>query len=278
MSAKRVNDEGITLLKHTIDIKWVEPPQSREAFLKDDKMVVCLEPSTNEARNVARASMLYANESILPESRRLVHPLVATATVFTVIRKMLMMDRKLEALNCLNEEYYKPEVEQNATIGTYVQTMEKLDSEGLFTRVYMKELSELDIKYPTVISDPVAEQETQNFLEALKRLVEKQKGVDVDPSHRGKYIDMNVMLVAREGNYNPGPYVNYAKDCWTRGLARLYVMALDDKVGVAKQSVLLIKAEALFNVEKEWTYNIKTTRKILNAYLAVLNRTDITAN
>lgn len=272
LSAKRVNEEGIDLLKHTIEIKWVEPPQTREAFLKADKMVVCLEPSTSEARNVARASILYANESVLSNSRRLIHPLVLKAAVFAVTRKMLMMDRKLDALDCLNDEYFKPTLQTNPDIGDYVQTMEKLDNEGLFTRVFLKELSELDAKFPQVISDPEAEEETKTFLDILKRLVNKQKGVDADLTHRGHMIDANIMLVAREGNIDPAPYVNYAKRCCDTGLERLYVIAMDDKVGVARTAVALIKAEGSFSIENEWHYKVKYKKVLLDGYLAVLNR------
>jgi hypothetical protein len=53
LASRRVNEEGVNLLPHRIDIKWVEP-KDREAFLKDGKVVICLESSVNEASARAR--------------------------------------------------------------------------------------------------------------------------------------------------------------------------------------------------------------------------------
>src|SRR3990170_4522486 len=37
-ASKRVNEEGVNLLPHGVDVKWAEP-KAREAFLKEDKIV-----------------------------------------------------------------------------------------------------------------------------------------------------------------------------------------------------------------------------------------------
>lgn len=75
LASKKVNKEGIDLLPHGVDIKWVEP-KDRGAFLKDGNVVVCLEPSHNEARNLARAALLYVAEDLIRESQRFVSPTV----------------------------------------------------------------------------------------------------------------------------------------------------------------------------------------------------------
>lgn len=271
LASKKVNDEGINLLPHRIDIKWVEP-QNRDAFLKDGKIVVCLESSLNEARNLARATILYTSEGFVRESQRFINPNVLRSACFAIARKMLMMDRKLDALRCLNEEFLKPEISNRPSIGDYIPIMEKLDSDGVFTRVFMKELSELDAKLPSVLSNPRAERETVSFLETMKKLAEKKKGIDISPAHRGQVIDMSIMLVAREGVIDPTPYIDYAEKCWTEGLPRLYVMAHEAHIKVASQAVIAIKALGIFEVEKEWKLGIPTKRGLFNSYIAILSR------
>jgi len=271
LASKKVNAEGVNLLPHRIDIKWVEP-QSRDAFLKDGKIVVCLESSLNEARNLARATILYTSEDFVRESQRFINPNVLKSAFFAIARKMLMMDRKLDALRCLNEEFLKSEISNNPLIGDYIQTMEKLDSEGVFTRVFLNELSELDAKLPSVLSDPRAEAETVSFLETMKKLPEKKKGIDINPTHRGQVIDMSIMLVAREGVIDPTLYINYAEKCWKEGLPSLYVMAHGNNIGVASQAVIGIKALGIFKVEKEWKFAIPTKRGRFNSYIVILSR------
>jgi hypothetical protein len=271
LASRRVNEEGVNLLPHRIDIKWVEP-KGREAFLKDGKIVVCLESSLNEDRNLARASILYASEDFLRESQRFIEQKVLKSVCLALARKMLMLDRKLDALRCINEEFIKPEVTNDQRIGDYLETMEKLDIEGILTRVYLKELSDLDAKLPTLLSSPRAENETVSFLQTMKKLVEKQKGVDINPTHRGQVIDMSIMLVAREGILDPTPYLNYAEKCWNSGLPRLYVMAQGDNTDFAKDVVIGINTLGKYGVEKAWSYRVAQKKGSFDSYVAVMSR------
>ncbi len=271
LASRQVNEEGVNLLPHRIDIKWVEP-KDREAFLKDGKVVICLESSLNEARNLARASILYASEDFLRESQRFIEQKVLKSACFALSRKMLMLDRKLDALRCLNEEFIKPEITNDPRVGDYLGTMEELDAEGILTRVYLKELSELDAKLSSVLSNPRAEKETVTFLQTMKKLVEKKKGIDINPSHRGQVIDMSVMLVAREGIINPEPYFDFAERCWNNGLPRLYVMAQGDNTNFARDAVIGIKALGIYGVEKEWSFRIRDKKGGFDSYIAVMSR------
>lgn len=150
--------------------------------------------------------------------------------------------------------------------------MEKLDAEGILTRVYLKELSELDAKLPTLLSSQRAENETVSFLQTMKKLVEKQKGVDINPTHRGQVIDMSIMLVAREGILDPTPYFNYAEKCWDSGLPRLYVMAQGDNTDFAKDVVIGINSLGKYCVEKAWSFRIARKKDSFDSYVAVMSR------
>ena len=271
LSSKKVNEEGVKLLPHGVDIKWVDP-RDRDAFLKEDKIVVCLESSVNEARNLARATMLYVSEDLIRESQRFVDRKVMKSACFAVARKMLMIDRRLDAFKRLNEEFLEPEITEYPSIKDHVEVMEKLDSEGCFTRLLLKELSELDAKLSPSLSDPRAEKETVSFVQTMKKLSEKQKGIDISPTHRGKVIDVSIMLIAREGVKDPTPYIKYAKKCWSEGLPRLYVMAQAKHIMVAVSAVLGIKTSGIYRVEKEWKFWVPKKRGGFEAYVAVLSR------
>jgi hypothetical protein len=183
-----------------------------------------------------------------------------------------MLDRKLGALRCLNEEFIKIETVNNPRITDYIMTMEKLDAEGHLTRVFLKELSEIDAKLPSVLSSPTAEAETVTFLQMMKQLAEKKKGVDINTSHRGQIIDMSIMLVAREGVDDPTPYINHAERCWSNGLPRLYIMAQGNKIDIAKNAIIGIKALGIYGVETECSFRIPDERGGFDSYTVVLSR------
>jgi hypothetical protein len=271
LASKKVNSEGVNLLPHGVNIRWVETKE-REAFLKEDKIVVCFEPSINEARNLARATMLYTSEDLMRESQRFVDRRVIRAACIAVARKMLMIERKLDALKCLSEEFLQPEIAQHPSINEYLETMGKLDFEGNFTRVLLNELSELGTKLLSALSDPRAESETISFMQAMKRLAEKQRGIDADPDFRGRVIDYRIVLIAREGVKNPSRYINFMKRQWDEGVPKIYVLAQGDRTITASEAVLGIRAMGLYRVEKEWKFKLTSTHGSFNAYTAVLFR------
>lgn len=271
LSSKRVNEEGVKLLPHGIDIKWAEP-ESRDAFLKENKIVVCLEPSINEARNLARATMLYTSEDLIRESQRFIDAKIMKAACFAVARKMLMMDRRLDAFKCLNDEFLEPELSNHPSIKGHIEVMEKLDDEGNFTRLFLNEFSELGEKLSGYLSEPRAERETVTFMGIMKKLAEKQKGVDINPIHRGQIINVGIMLIARTLATDPNPYINYARKNWGRGLTKIYVLAQGIHVRLAVAAVLGIKTLGIYRVEKEYRFGVPSKKGAVPSYIAILSR------
>jgi hypothetical protein len=271
LSSKKLNNEGVVLLPHGVNVKWVES-KDRDAFLKENKIVVCLESSANEARNLARATFLYASEDLIRESQRFIDSNVMKSACFAVSRKMLMYENRLDALKCLKDEFLEPEIEEHPSIEELLAIMENLDSEGIFTRVLLKEFSELDAKLHGTLTDHTAMAETLTFMNTMKRLSEKEKGIDVNPDHRGTIIDVSIMLIAREGKRDPNPYIKYAKKCWDLGVPRLYILAQGVRIEIALASVLGVKTLGIYRIDREWKYTITSQKKKFESYVAVLSR------
>lgn len=273
LCSKRINEEGLTLLPHGVDIKWVEPVD-RGAFLKENKVIVCLESSYNEAKNLARATMLYVAEDLIRKSRRFVEPLTMKSADFVVARKMLMMDRRLDAIRYLNEEFIKPEADKRPEVALYVSSMEKMDVGGHFTRILLREFSELDTRLPPSLpSDTQVEAETLSFTQMLKELVEKKKGVDVYPTHRGQVIRVSIMPIARsETRPDPARYVDWAKKCLNDQIPVIYVVARGINIPLAEWVIEEIEKKGIYERQHEWKYKIPYGRHGVNSYVAVLSK------
>jgi hypothetical protein len=273
LSSQKLNEEGMNLLPHGIEIKWVEPME-RDAFLEQDKVVVCLESSYNEARNLARATMLYVQEDLIHQSRRFVHAPIMKSIDLVIAKKMLSTDRKLEALRCLSDEFIAPELNNKPAIQSHMALMERIDEQGLLTRLLLREFSELDTRLLGAVSDERAVQETRSFTQKVKELVEKEKGVDVYPIHMGKIICVSIMPVAREdlaGQPDPTRYVNYAKKCSDDGFPTLYVVARGLNVFLAEWSVEEIEKRGLYKEIRHWKFKM-SDRKRTEGYVAFLSR------
>lgn len=272
--AKKLNAEaGIDLLPHDIDIKWVEP-QDRDAFLKNGDIVVCLESSYNEERNLSRATMLYVEEDLVYESQRFINTTIMKSLSFAIARKLLMLDRKLGALKCLNQEFMEPEIKKMVQIREYVKGMEMMDRQGLLTRVLLREFSKLDAKLSPSLTDTQARKETKSFTMLLKRFVERATGEEMlTLDHKGAVFRIHLLPVAKFERFNISNFLKAVSRCNDENIDIIYVLARGRNVVLAKFVISEIEKTKLYLKNKDWEYNIIGRRKAkLRTYVAELSK------
>lgn len=271
-ASKKLNDEGVALLSHGISVRWVEAT-NREAFLREGRVVVCLEPSQNEARNLAMATILYVSDDLIRESQRFVDHTVMKCVSFAVARKMLMIDRRLDAMKLLNEEHIEPAASQIPEIRKYLPAMEKLDSQGFLTRVLLREFSQLGAKLSPMTSDPRSQSETKAFTHLLKDLVEKEKEEDVPLRLRGEVIRVGLAPIARSSaEFNMATYSRSANRSYRDGIETVYVLAAGYNIKLAKLVVRTMERKGLYRKQKEWQYNAFHGRDRVETYVAATIR------
>jgi hypothetical protein len=274
LASKKVNEEaGIDLLPHGVDIKW-DTPQNRDAFLQRGKVVVCLEPSSNEERNLARATMMYVEEDLIAPSQRFVNSTIMKSLCFIIARKMLMLDRKLHALKCLNVEYIEPEVEKKPHIRKYISGMENIDNQGYLTRILLREFFALDPKLSPALTDTQSRKESKGLARMFKVLVEKKVDEQVPLTFSGSRFRVSVMPVAKiTSRFDPANFVKAASHSFDENIEIIYVVARGMNVAIAKLVVSEIEKAKLYFKNKDWEYTVigRTTGQ-LKSYLAELSK------
>lgn len=273
-ASKKVNQEtGIDVLPHGVDIKWDEP-HKRDAFIKRGKIVVCLEPSENEERNLARASMLYVQEDLMASSQRFINTTIMKSLCFAVTRKMLMLDRKLHALKCLNTEFIEPEIEKTPQIREYVSDMDTMDKEGFLTRILLREFSQLDAKLSPALTDPEARKDTKNFTKMLTHFVKRARGARA-PSldYTGAVFRISLLPVAKREKFNIARFTWAVSRCHHENIDTIYVLARGMNVVLAKLVISEIEKARLYLKNTDWEYNIVGRKKgRLESYVAELTK------
>jgi len=275
-ASKKVNQKaGIDLLPHGVDIKW-DKPQKRDAFLEREKIVVCLEPSYNEERNLARATMFYVQEDLISASQRFVNTTIMKSLFFAIARKMLMLDRKLHALKCLNEEFIEPEAEKMPQIREYVSGMDNIDKKGYLTRILLREFSQLDAKLSPALTDTQARKETKAFTRLLRDLAEKEEEELVPLDFLGSVFRIGIMPIAKIGKgFDISNVVKTASYRYHQNIDTVYVVALGTKIGLAKLAITEIEKTELYVKNTDWEYNIVGRKKgIIKSYVGLLEKID----
>ena len=273
--ASRFNSETNGILPYGIQIEWVDPSKfDRDSFVKQGQVIVRLDSHTNEAKNLSHATWLYVQESLIPDSRKYVDATVMRASDFTVVRKILTLERRNDALRYFNEALIRPEVEKSAEIEKYMDYLQDINGHGFFTRILLREFLELGPKLYPSVSDPVAETETRELTDMLTRLVRKKRGVDVTPDFKGKIIRTSIMLIARAeaGGLDISPYVKFARNCARDQIPSLYVAAREAfNISLARTVITELQSLKLFKKSSEpQEFDIVLEGSPVRVYLAVL--------
>ena len=272
VASKKVNGEGLALLPHGVKIKWVEP-MKREAFLEEGKVIVCLESSDNEARNLARTTILYVDDEIIRDSQRFIDPQVFRSLCFSISRKLLMLDKKLEALKCLNEEFVEPEAKAEPRIRNYVVSMAKMDEQGYLTRILLREFSQLDIKLSPAATNLNALSETVTFTHFLGTFVQREREEDVNLSHNRRILKVSLMPIARSVvGFNVSSYTGAASRCFDNGINTIYVLAWAFNIPWAKEAVKAIEQTGKYTKIDEHAFTAVQENRF-QSYLAILANT-----
>jgi hypothetical protein len=231
-----VDDEAKGAIPYPVKVEWVTK-ETPETFIDKYKgeVVVRMRHHSYQPRNLAYAAINYISKGLLPLSRLYLDEKVETSIDLTMTRKVLAQQKQKEALDYFLMEILNPKM-SDQQIRNYLAIMGGLDEEGHFTRILIRELTELGRSlYPK--PDQIALKESSDFVDLLHQLSEKEPGKDISPTYKQKRIRVAIMLVARREKFyevGPEPYVLWAKARAEEGYDSLYLLARGANLGPAK--------------------------------------------
>ena len=222
-----VNTEVEGLLPFGLKVKWISPDLSKEAFIENDRVVVMLNYHSNQDENLAKATMLYMNKAVIPEARPHIHQKLGQAIDLMMTKKALFSF--VEARSSMGhfvQTVLRPQTENDTELKDVCGVIDTIDERGLFTRVLLKELMELGIRRAGITETGDTVFETNEFVKLLKKIAEKERGVNVDPTFIKNSIKVAIIMVARPENVdNPDMYLHAIEERMKKSAQTFYLFA-----------------------------------------------------
>lgn len=226
------------ILPYGFKIKWVDE-ETRNAFVKNKEVVVRMKHHRNQAKNFMYATLSYVDFGLIPDVRHLINKNVIRAVELVFSNKIFLDNNRHDVSQIFFNEIFNKEVKKTSTLERYCNIMDGLDSNGLFTRIALKELSELEQNVPSGIPRKEVTGETVGFIKMLERLVRKRPGIDITPDYNGKFIKCSIVLVAKYEAYllkGIRPHLNFINNSIKKGIKTFYICARGDKnISIAKE-------------------------------------------
>lgn len=238
-----INTEVENLLPYGLKIKWISPELNREAFIQRDRVIVMLDYHNNQDENLARVALLYMNKAVIPEARPHIHQKLGRAIDLMMTKKALFsFVEARSALGHFVDSVLRPAATNDTELKEYCGVIDAIDERGLFTRVFLRELLELGLRRSGITETGDTVFETNEFTKLLRRIAEKERGVDVDPTFAKQNIRMAVILVARPENVDLGPdmYLRAIESRIKKSIKTFYIFARGSRnIEFAKRVVFI---------------------------------------
>ena len=229
--AKDINSQTKDpILPYGLKIKWVGST-TREAFVKQGKVIVRMRHHENQARNFLYATLEWVGKGLIPEARHLVNKTVLRAADLVFTNVLLTKKKRHDVKQLFLDEIYETEVTKGSSLERYCNTFGRLNETGLFTGVALQELSSLSKRTSSVVANTQVRSETIGFMNMLERLARKRHGEDISPDYNGECIKCSIVLVARSETYfvhGLSPYAYFINKCCKEGIRSIYVCAIED--------------------------------------------------
>lgn len=217
------------ILPYSIKINWEPPNTTREAFVRNNEIIVKMSHHRNQAKNFLYATLSYVEKGLIPKSRYLLEKKVLRAVDLIFIKKILSEKKRHDVKQLFYDQIFEPEVTKGSLLERYCSIFDDIDETGGFTGIVLEEFAMLGENAGSNIPTDETSRDTVRFMQMLERFVRRNKGEDVNPTYSGAHIKCSIVLVARSDvylMYGLSPYIGWINKCISEGIRTFYICAI----------------------------------------------------
>ncbi|MEW6047455.1 MAG: hypothetical protein AB1609_13395 [Bacillota bacterium] len=236
-AAYDLNKEIGGLLPKGVTVQWVRQ-SARDAFIRDDKVVLRMGFEENPDKQLAAAVMQFVSGGFLPRAKPYVDKKVMESSELTLAKRILSQ-RGPGALKCFLDEVWWPRVDSDEELRGICEILTDIDSDALFVPIFLREIGELPTKVAGQVPTKYHYADTRDFVEFMHRIATQERGSDRNPlDHKGRFIRVAVLLVAVTDKYvseGVTPYVRRVTLAFENGMERVYLCARGRNIPIAEE-------------------------------------------
>jgi len=267
----RKTHEFLNILPFGLKIRWQRGDTVSE--LKEGEVIIIMNEHRDQARNFLNGLMAYLSAGLLPKVRPYAPPRVTRAIELVTANKMLAKERT-DAISIYTSEIADPEIKRDVELAETVRTLELFDDVGLFTRIFLNDLS----RYGEALAGRRPSQDdwktVRELMDMLSRLVTRPHGQDVGRDFLVLTNDLNlcVVLVAKGTTLATSGFeahLNYVREKASGGVTHFHILSRGTYLKYAKQFVQKLEDSKTYQKDYEETFREIRTKQ--ESYVATLH-------
>lgn len=235
--ARGLDEESPGALPYNLKLEFVEEIERAE-LLRSPTVLVRIRDRGNEDINLVHALVTFCSVGFVPPARDYLEKPLADALDLTLTRKVLIMDDRLSSSTYLYKELMEPTKQSSAETAEFCEMLDRLDEQGLFSRVFIKELVSFGQRCLSRQPTDTLRGEPIGLLRYLNEVALRAVGSKmVDRGYVGEYIAAGIVFVGSHANLmTTGTlrYLNYLRRLWNEGIQTAYLAARSGYIEAAE--------------------------------------------
>lgn len=178
------------------NIEWVDENQNRENYIKNGQLIIRMQKSDNQNKNIVTASMAFIATAFLKKAKSYVAPYQRDAIDLYACYD-LFKNQKRELLDQFTQDFLKDNL-TNTKIGDFFEKFMDIDKAGLFYPVFVQEMTFFGEKVFTRKRDATRiYEEIRNLVIFLYSYSQKKLGEDIISEFNGQHCKFSVRIIGK---------------------------------------------------------------------------------
>lgn len=215
-----------------LSIEWVKTDDHGKVLLEPGKAIVLLKYDKDNSQNIINTTSAYIQKTLLHNTKPFLDNGIRKAIDFVITRQFLNKTPQKNYIVTLYTESCTDDI--NVYEDAFSKTI-KVDDEGLFTRVLLREYAIWGNKLIGKTRSIELVEESKAFLDFLFNIASREFDELTPLVFNQKTLKVAILLVAKYETYAEKgiePYVRRIREGFANGINTFYLLARNDKIGI----------------------------------------------
>jgi len=245
-------------MPYSVKLKYVRGMERGELLAQENLVIVRIRDRRDDDKNLVHAMLAFCPSGLLAQSRPYFEKPLSDAIDYTVTRKFLDGLKQYSALAYLYEGVILPALEANADLQEFCRIFDRLDEQGLFTKVILRELRDFGARLGSRFPETAHRKEAKEFVKYMDVIATRAPGEECKTHFQGNFVSMGFVWIGRSEKIASTGAVQYIQAVqWKRnmGIRRIYIGARDTFIEPATRVAYLVEKRGIAKMLKPKEYH-----------------------
>jgi hypothetical protein len=218
-----------------VSIQWVRDKSA--SSIQNNEIILRIKPYESQDYNLINGIYFYFTQAIFPTTKEVIPSNIRKSVALQISKRTISINKPY-LISKFEEEFLEKEIQEDTTILNYFDKYNKIDAQGFFTGIFIREVSAVaEMSRYTELRNKIEEEITcilDHIINFQNRLHKKEPSCW---NRTGPASSYAFMLVAKPTHKSILPYLKRAKENIDNNIDHLYILGCNQEVKFVKDVI-----------------------------------------